>query len=376
MSGTRHTNENGPGPCGPRPFSSGAEESRTPDLFIANEALYQLSYRPERGKDRRVWARARVMAAGMSAIGGVVGLLILCLSIVALSGCKKEAARPAGAIGVVVTVPPLAGLVRPLLPENVEVKILMGSGHSEHGYEFSPEDIGAVGRADVVICVGTALEPGLVEFLEKHPDPKRRSLRFFPDSGVSAGKQVVDPTDTATPDPHDVDAHLDPHFWLDPELCRILVNMEEPAVKAALEAAGDGRGAAAVHDAADKLRAEIRALDEEYKSKLAPFKGRSIVTHHNAWSRLAHRYGLTVAAVMRDIDEGEMTAEAVNATVDAIRKQGVKAVFIEPQYDRGAAERIAAAAGVRVATLDPLGDGDWFKMMRANLESLVKALGD
>jgi hypothetical protein len=28
------------------PAESGAEESRTPDLFIANEALYQLSYRP------------------------------------------------------------------------------------------------------------------------------------------------------------------------------------------------------------------------------------------------------------------------------------------------------------------------------------------
>ena len=27
--------------------SSGAEESRTPDLIIANDALYQLSYRPD-----------------------------------------------------------------------------------------------------------------------------------------------------------------------------------------------------------------------------------------------------------------------------------------------------------------------------------------
>ena len=27
-------------------FSSGAEEGRTPDLVIANDALYQLSYRP------------------------------------------------------------------------------------------------------------------------------------------------------------------------------------------------------------------------------------------------------------------------------------------------------------------------------------------
>ncbi len=32
---------------------SGAEESRTPDLVIANDALYQLSYRPELFKHRR-----------------------------------------------------------------------------------------------------------------------------------------------------------------------------------------------------------------------------------------------------------------------------------------------------------------------------------
>ncbi len=28
------------------PLNSGAKENRTPDLFIANEALYQLSYSP------------------------------------------------------------------------------------------------------------------------------------------------------------------------------------------------------------------------------------------------------------------------------------------------------------------------------------------
>ena len=71
-----------------------------------------------------------------------------------------------------------------------------------------------------------------------------------------------------------------------------------------------------------------------------------------------------------------MTPQAVAATVDAIKKEGVKVVFVEPQYDRTAAQRIAEAAGVRVAVLDPLGDGDWFKMMRGNLEALVKALGE
>lgn len=32
---------------------SGAEENRTPDLIIANDALYQLSYRPEMSTEDR-----------------------------------------------------------------------------------------------------------------------------------------------------------------------------------------------------------------------------------------------------------------------------------------------------------------------------------
>ena len=37
-------------------FLSGAEESRTPDLIIANDALYQLSYRPIVNVSIRPWA--------------------------------------------------------------------------------------------------------------------------------------------------------------------------------------------------------------------------------------------------------------------------------------------------------------------------------
>gem|GEM_PF-4421569 len=37
----------------------GAEGNQTPDLFIANEALYQLSYSPETPRRRRLWAVAQ-----------------------------------------------------------------------------------------------------------------------------------------------------------------------------------------------------------------------------------------------------------------------------------------------------------------------------
>ena len=101
----------------------------------------------------------------------------------------------------------------------------------------------------------------------------------------------------------------------------------------------------------NREKADINKLDEEYRTRLAPLKGRAIVTHHNAWRRIADRYGLTVAAVMREAEGAEMTPQATAATVDAIRKQGVKAVFVEPQFDPGTAKQIADSAGVKIAML-------------------------
>lgn len=39
--------------------NGGAEGNQTPDLFIANEALYQLSYSPINRKEGRFWAKCR-----------------------------------------------------------------------------------------------------------------------------------------------------------------------------------------------------------------------------------------------------------------------------------------------------------------------------
>jgi ABC-type Zn uptake system ZnuABC Zn-binding protein ZnuA len=62
--------------------------------------------------------------------------------------------------------------------------------------------------------------------------------------------------------------------------------------------------------------------------------------------------------------------------VDAIRAEKVGTIFVEPQYSPAAANKIRDMAGVKVATLDPLGDGDWFLMMQKNLDALVAGMSD
>jgi zinc transport system substrate-binding protein len=293
-----------------------------------------------------------------------LALAILLALLAALSrGCGKPPAPPAApvsnSISVVVSIPPLEGLVKPLLTRGGTIRTLVPPGRSEHGFEFTSADLAEMARADVIIYIGLGLEPQLESFLATHPDQHRRIVRFA---------SLLDPQDDHAPG--------DPHLWLDPLLCEPLVLEAKAAIQAAYRGQRPLTPAElrANEQAAEAQIALLHALDDHARSALAPLKGQPLVTHHAAWQRLADRYGLEIAAVIRPIETGEPTPGAIAAAIDAARQRHARAIFVEPQFDRDAAERIARATGARVATIDPLGDGDYFKMMRANIDSIAAAL--
>ncbi len=298
-------------------------------------------------------------------------------------------ARP---LRIVVTVPPLAGIVRELAPEGSQITTLLSPGKSEHGYEFTPAELAALGRADLIVYVGLDLEPQVDRFLSRNTRGTREVVQLARALGIAAPQEAkldehghaVDAHDHAHDHDNEHGHHhaVDPHLWLDP----VLVKQALPAIAKAIEEAianvSKSSASAAPSDAAamaarlDALTRKIDELDQAYTSRLAPFKGRAIVTHHAAFGRLAERYGLTIAEVIRPMEAVEPTPGQIAEVVGAIKRQNVKVIFVEPQFNPIAAQRIAQSAGVKLGTLDPLGDGDWFKMMHANLDELVAKLGD
>ncbi len=287
-------------------------------------------------------------------------------------GCgERSETRPEGPLRVVVTLPPLKGLVEPLLPEGSEVKVLLPPGANHHGWQPTPSDVASLSRADMVIYIGRGLEPIIVRHLNRHKTPWRRDVAFADLLGIELGHHHH----------HDHDHHdecdhgdEDPHLWLDPVLVKQFVEKLAPIVhEVALEAGRDADAAAAA-----PILARIDALDNAYRERLSPVKGAVIVTHHNAWSRLTDRYGLEVAEVLRPVDTAEPSAGDMERAARAVREAGVRGVFLEPQYsgrDAGVIRRVAGEAGVSVGVLDPHGTGDWFAMMLANLDELVRTLG-
>ena len=87
-------------------------------------------------------------------------------------------AHAAPPLRAVVTVAPLKGIIEPLLPPGSTLSVLMPPGRSEHGYEFTPSDIAALAKADLVVYVGLHLEPRVAAALREHPVQGREVICF------------------------------------------------------------------------------------------------------------------------------------------------------------------------------------------------------
>lgn len=318
---------------------------------------------------------------GISSRLRAFGMAVVALMAVVMTATPVRAqdvqwpAFKAAALDVVVTVPALKGLIEPLTPEGSTVTMLMKPGRSEHGYEFSAADIASLTKADVVFLVGLELELRVDDALQRKNNPARRVVNFGEALGLKQDDHSHHNHAPGEPCVHG-EGWVDQHLWLDPVLVEQVLPKLRDAVQESLviKAAWNDDVAKQLTARYELLRKLVQQVHTDWATKLEPYRGMAIVTHHDAFSRPANRYGLTVAAVIRPGQAGETTARDIANAVKAIREQNAVAIFIEPQFDGTTAERIAKRANVRLGNLDPVGDGDWFRMMRRNLHELTSKL--
>ncbi|MFV0367029.1 MAG: metal ABC transporter solute-binding protein, Zn/Mn family, partial [Hyphomicrobiaceae bacterium] len=109
---------------------------------------------------------------------------------------------------------------------------------------------------------------------------------------------------------------------------------------------------------------------------------RKIITSHDAFGYFAKAYGVTFLAPTGVSTESEASAKDVAALIDQIRKEGVRAVFVENISDSRLIEQIARETGAKIGgTLysDALSESGgpastYIDMMRHNSGLMVAAL--
>jgi zinc transport system substrate-binding protein len=118
---------------------------------------------------------------------------------------------------------------------------------------------------------------------------------------------------------------------------------------------------------------DIGRLDVEIRERLEPHRGGRFWVFHPAWGYFADDYGLRQVAIER---EGkEPTPQELGELIHDARAEGVRTIFVQPQFSEASAEIVAHEIGAQLVTLDPLA-ADWPASLREAGERLSAALAE
>jgi zinc transport system substrate-binding protein len=225
---------------------------------------------------------------------------------------------------VAVSIPPLAWFVERLAGAGVAVATLLPAGANPHSYEPTLDVVRAVSRAALWFEVG-------------HPSfafERTAGEALAQDRGAARAVQLVG-------------ADGDPHAWLSPPRAREIAGR----VAAALQAWRPAE-ASTIEERRVRLDTELERLDREVAARLAPFRGRAFFVYHPDWSAFAADYGLRQVALERGHREPD--ARSLHALIEEARREGARAIFVQPQFSKESAELVAHEVGARVIVIDPL----------------------
>lgn len=285
-------------------------------------------------------------------------LLAAVLAAALLLGCGDESSGEGG-LEVVATTTQVADLVRQVGGDRVEVEGILEPDADPHDYEPRPSDAGALAGAGAVFKSGGDLDEWLDELI---------------DSAGSDG-EVVSILDR-------VQARGDdPHWWHDP---RNAVLATEAIREALIEA--DPGGRATYERNARRYIERLRALDREIEicvAKIPPTQ-RKVVTTHDSLAYFADRYGIEVigAVIPSQSTQAQASVEDINALVDQVEVEDVKAIFPESAVSGDLERALSRESGVELGeplftdSLGPEGTpaATYLGMMRENARRLASGM--
>ncbi len=290
----------------------------------------------------------------------------------------------AAPLKVVTSISILADMTQQVTGSNAKVISLVPANGDAHSFEPSPADARALAQADLVVVNGLALEPWIQRLIDasgykgpvivasKGIHPRRlTSAEAEPEHGHDGHE--------------DHEAHenhhgeYDPHAWQDLTNGKIYVGN----IEAALEKA-DPDHADIYATAARNYIYEINALDKWVRAEIGkvPAAKRKVITTHDAFGYFGDAYGVTFHAPAGINAEAEVSAKDLARLVDQMKREKIKALFIENMSDPRMMQTIARETGAEEggelysdALSAPDGEAPtYLDMFRVNVPRLVAAM--
>lgn len=283
--------------------------------------------------------------------------LILPALILTLISCNRT--EHAGKKVLVISILPQKYFVEQISGNDFEVEVLVSPGASHETYDPTPQQMVKLGNAKLW------MKNGHLAFEEQWEPKFRNSHPHLNLVDWSEGVQLIagecEHTHEASSNEHHPKG-TDPHYWLSPRQALVLA---QNAAQALEELFPEKK--AEYNENLKKLLKRIRHLDSLAQAAFQSLSGKSFMIFHPALSYFAHDYGLKQTAVEQG--GNAPTARGLREFVDLARKENIRVILIQQQFDRENAETIAREIGAVVIPFDPMAE-DW----ENNMLNIIKML--
>jgi zinc transport system substrate-binding protein len=252
---------------------------------------------------------------------------------------------------VAASIVPVQTFVERVGGDRVDVAVVVGPDASPATYELRARQMADLSEATALFRIGAPFESAWL--------PRLRAAN--PDMAIVDLRERIKLRRMASHGHADHDTHgsggdPDPHLWTDPQnVIRVAAHIRDRLI------ALDPGGEAAYRANYRAFRNELEALHQALKQRFAPLSGEPFLVYHPAWGYFADAYGLEQLTV--ETEGKEPGARSLDRIIQRAREAGIRVVFVQDQFNKRSAARVAEAVGARVVTVDPLA-ADYIANMR------------
>jgi len=282
--------------------------------------------------------------------------------------------RASDKIKAVATFSVIGDMVTTVMGDRVELSTLVAPGGDTELYQPTLADGRTLANARVLFMNGLndEFEPWLDGLLRQAPFNGTKVV-------VSRGAKTIEADEEVTPTGKPKAAAIDQHAWLDPRNAIVYVkNIADALARTDPSNAADYRQRAAAYTK------ELQELNSWAKAEMAavPTAKRRMITSHDSLRYLARAFGITLISVNGWTNKSEPSAAELAQLTDQIKREHIRALFLDSITDPRAMQRIAQETGAAIggtlygdALSKPGGEADTYtKMIRHNISTIKAGL--
>lgn len=277
--------------------------------------------------------------------------------LVLLVSCNNQAGKKPAERIITVSIAPYKYFVDAIGGDDFTVNVMVPPGSDPHVYEPVPGQIQKL-RASVGYISNGYLGfemTWLDRFYETNPDMKKLNLGANIDPIVSEHHHEGDHVEGA-----------DPHYWVSPR-CALQMAMGIKNFLGEINPSGISEYESNYNELANR----ISELDTIASGLFSEYHGKSFMIYHPNLAYLARDYGLKEISV--ESEGKEPSPSAMKDLIDVARKDGIRTILVQREYDTRNAKAIASETGAQLVIIDPLAE-DWYSSSSAIIEALHQSL--